>query len=1619
MIDHISAIRLVIRTTILYVLAVCFMHDTAQAQACPLDTFIPPDTILITRALGDCDVTTREVLQELGLDSCQDLQLIPSGPYAVPETRSLVLFDRSTDSIYAPMVLSTNVVDIEAISGISIDDDGVTIVDIPLAAGECEASLDLLFDQLGVEDDPLIRSRILLLEGAQRITTFEIGVPQVIDQITCDGFVFYEDLVITLEPSASPFAGILTFDIGLTTCEVSISDVLTRLGYDLDSCGVDAFSFSDMGPWGYGQSFVESIMLGEYTILTDAVIDVIPSGCNTANIDFMMLDNGQCALNEQDILDTLGLADLACGTDGIELFPEGPYESSPATIERISINGTDVCNTPFNVFFVQDAISDEEEVLFCHEDLNIAMGPSCEVDLTADIILVNPENYCYLNYIIDLVSVDDPNTIIDSGFEVTVTTPGRYSLTIANPNTGNSCWAEFRVDDKFIEDYRCVPDTVGCYSSLDLVPDDTIGGGPSFPDLGDGVLFSPTSTPRLFDVSMATICDVAFASYEDDLIEDCTIDGFNQVISRLWTFEDNFGNQDTSVQMIYVRNSSLDMINPLPFVQANCLEDFEVLDASGHPRPEDIGFPTILDSIDAGICGTLKTNYSDTEFPLCGNGIRIVRNWVIIDWCSDDVRQMIQTIRIEDEEAPEIIIPLEDIEIDSDPFICGGTSIDLPLPNFTDCNVDEVIVEIIYETYDEAGQLVRRNNGSSLFIDEILTVDVVSTFEVEYVLTDPCGNVSRDTLQLTISDNEPPVAVCDDFTIISVGGNGVSLVRAETFDDLSVDNCGIASFDVRKLEGECFVEEEYTSDIRFCCEEVGDTILVEFRVTDLAGNYNICQVQVHVQDKFRPIITCPDDVTIDCGDDIIDMDVMGSPEVRDNCSEVTVTFEDDDQRNQCNQGIVERTWSVEDRGGFIISCVQTITVEEDQPFTLVDSLWPQDTTIMGCDASLDPEFTGQPILQFVQGCAMVDATYEDLFFFDVENACVKVLRQWTVIDWCQRNATNDGIWEHDQIIKLESGIGPVFDNSDIDSSFCITSVACSSDISIEGTAVDGDACTPVDDLVWSYQVLSSEGDLQAQGATRSVNTSLDLGSYTLFFQVTDGCDNTSMDTILFDVVDCVSPSISCPAVQPSLVLDADGFSILRVSDVVDITATDNCDQPNDIIFSFADDRQLDSLVFTCADVTQTPSDKFIKIYAADLSGNVDSCDLLLEINDNSDQVCGGNQGDTVQIAGFLTTTNLQSLAGVTVTLDDGTTERVLVTGSDGSYSFDDLQVGASYDVTFERDIDHIDGITTTDLVLIQRHILGLRSFESAYQVIAADADNNQRVSVADLVHLRRLILGLQETFTVGGQKSWRFVDASQTFESVGSPWPFVESVVFEFLDASSLELDFMGIKIGDVNNSNTISSALKSLSRSTVPIKIEREEGLVHFISTAEEELSGLQLSISGIEDVAIESGLLDIEFFSHTNDELLISWSDDVDYTYVNTGDVLFSLNLSDALSLASLSASLSHTKSEWITDQLEVNSISLIAEESTGNLISVESYPNPMTDFAQIEIQTFAKSYADMQIVDLSGKIFHKETRALQKGLNSLTLYPEEIGMTPGIYLLQVQIGEEMQVHKLIYSR
>lgn len=105
------------------------------------------------------------------------------------------------------------------------------------------------------------------------------------------------------------------------------------------------------------------------------------------------------------------------------------------------------------------------------------------------------------------------------------------------------------------------------------------------------------------------------------------------------------------------------------------------------------------------------------------------------------------------------------------------------------------------------------------------------------------------------------------------------------------------------------------------------------------------------------------------------------------------------------------------------------------------------------------------------------------------------------------------------------------------------------------------------------------------------------------------------------------------------------------------------------------------------------------------------------------------------------------------------------------------------------------GVTTYDLVLIQRHILYIQPLDSPYKLIAADANNSASVTAADMVELRKLILHQIEQLP--SNTSWRFVDASYVFPEPTNPWPFPESVVVQQLPAQ--DVDFVAVKVGDVN----------------------------------------------------------------------------------------------------------------------------------------------------------------------------------------------------------------------------
>jgi photosystem II stability/assembly factor-like uncharacterized protein len=173
--------------------------------------------------------------------------------------------------------------------------------------------------------------------------------------------------------------------------------------------------------------------------------------------------------------------------------------------------------------------------------------------------------------------------------------------------------------------------------------------------------------------------------------------------------------------------------------------------------------------------------------------------------------------------------------------------------------------------------------------------------------------------------------------------------------------------------------------------------------------------------------------------------------------------------------------------------------------------------------------------------------------------------------------------------------------------------------------------------------------------------------------------------------------------------------------------------------------------------------------------------------------------DMVSLSGVLQTEASEGIDSVIVNLTGEVTEEILASGS---YGFS-IPYGADCTVTPTKDINIRNGVTTYDLVLIQRHILALDTLDSPYKIIAADINHSNSVSAFDLVLMRKVILFVSDTFP--GNTSWRFVHGEYVFLDPIHPLdePFPESVDFADLE-NNASADFIGLKVGDVNgNANS------------------------------------------------------------------------------------------------------------------------------------------------------------------------------------------------------------------------
>ncbi|MEM6318448.1 MAG: PKD domain-containing protein [Bacteroidota bacterium] len=453
----------------------------------------------------------------------------------------------------------------------------------------------------------------------------------------------------------------------------------------------------------------------------------------------------------------------------------------------------------------------------------------------------------------------------------------------------------------------------------------------------------------------------------------------------------------------------------------------------------------------------------------------------------------------------------------------------------------------------------------------------------------------------------------------------------------------------------------------------------------------------------------------------------------------------------------------------------------------------------------------------------------------------------------------------------------------------------------------------------------------------------------------------------------------------------------------------------------------------CSNISITDGTLPLQVYK-----KVGSSEVEVEAFVRTGKVCQGD-GETgtpeATISGKILTETGMAISGVAVNCTNvASTDNEL----DGSFTFENLATGKNYTIEPTKDTNPLNGITTFDLVLIQNHVLGNKPLDSPYKIIAADVNNSGSVTVSDILELRKLLL--LDITSLPKNDSWKFVPASYTFENPLNP--LVESIPTStsvLLSSKNWTTDFIGIKMGDVNETATPNTLMYAEDRNATktPTIISLQDQFVQKGETVEVSLT--------LKNLAALSGF---QFSLYANPEALT-------LSKVSTTDLLKEFNLGTSqMGRGYLLTSWVHpttplneeastifrlkvvaNKSGWISEFLQLDETWISSEaydwaENKGEIhlqfdkpstavptnFSVgQNQPNPFAEITVIPYQLPAAGQVQLDLFDLSGKVLKSVKKEGLMGENQWVIQKSEVP-SGGIYYYSVRTPFGQVTKKMI---
>ena len=592
-------------------------------------------------------------------------------------------------------------------------------------------------------------------------------------------------------------------------------------------------------------------------------------------------------------------------------------------------------------------------------------------------------------------------------------------------------------------------------------------------------------------------------------------------------------------------------------------------------------------------------------------------------------------------------------------------------------------------------------------------------------------------------------------------------------------------------------------------------------------------------------MVCPPDKWLNCGAEVWDLSIYGQAHYYHNGNQYSAgSAEVVYDLTTCETGKIYRTWKVEDENWNWIECTQTIYIVGGD-FSYHNITWPEDhLQLYGCGVNTHPDYLpaeyGRPSYEYMT-CSMVGTSYKDQVF-NFGPDCKKILRTWTVLDWCNYNtgAGNPGIWKYTQTIKISGTSQPDLvctPSITIDATICDSAY-----VSVPLVFVNGQAC------YGGYGITNDSRFADSNGSDAS--GTYPIGKSIVNYRVEYSCGQ-QMICKTEVIVKQKGPVPYCLAKLTVALMGVDTNGDGAVDDgMAELWAQDlnhasyhPCNNAP-LKFSFSSNVDSTSRIFTCADSGFND----VQLWITDVFGNQAWCAVTVIVQNNAANIpdCVLDFGEMPVNGDIIDSQNepledvqisLRSRATInTIVLVDTTLVPIVVDSfvSQGgqmlyvfnyeekyTYSEEVVEINTPHNIelasnsngrfgTEEVDMERhyrmraykkndMSKIDQTDIDILKAYLNEEYIFTNMYSFLAADVNEDGNINHEDLDILTELFSGEEDEWP--RERQWVFYNAKDLETVTGNP--LNENIRYQIFlrdeDFYKRDLAFTGVLKGNLN----------------------------------------------------------------------------------------------------------------------------------------------------------------------------------------------------------------------------